>query len=29
MYPKTTTSTGWFPAFTNWLTMHGMFKPKT
>ncbi len=28
MYPKTTTSTGWFPAFTNWLTMHGMLTPK-
>lgn len=24
MYPKTTTSTGWFNAFVNWLTMHGM-----
>lgn len=28
MYPKETTSTGWFNAFTSWLTMHGMFKPK-
>ncbi|WP_215397174.1 alpha/beta hydrolase [Rheinheimera oceanensis] len=28
MYPKETTSTGWFNAFTNWLTMHGMFKRK-
>ncbi|MDE2264541.1 MAG: alpha/beta hydrolase [Alphaproteobacteria bacterium] len=24
MYQKTTTSTGWFDAFTRWLTMHGM-----
>lgn len=23
MYPKTTTSTGWFEAFVSWLTMHG------
>jgi hypothetical protein len=28
MYPKTTTSTGWFDAFTRWLDMHGMLKPK-
>lgn len=28
MYPKETTSTGWFNAFVNWLTMHGMLKPK-
>ncbi|SEH77417.1 Acetyl esterase/lipase [Rheinheimera pacifica] len=28
MYPKETTSTGWFNAFTSWLTMHGMFKVK-
>jgi len=28
MYPKETTSTGWFNAFTSWLTMHGMFKHK-
>ena len=27
MYPKTTTSTGWFDAFVSWLTMHGMVKP--
>ena len=27
MYPKTTTSTGWFDAFTRWLGMHGMLKP--
>jgi acetyl esterase/lipase len=27
MYPKTTTSTGWFNAFTSWLTMHGFIKP--
>lgn len=26
MYPKTTTSTGWFTAFISWLTMHGMIK---
>ena len=24
MYPKETTSTGWFSAFVSWLTMHGM-----
>ena len=23
MYPKTTTSTGWFDAFVAWMTMHG------
>ena len=28
MYPKDTTSTGWFDAFVSWLTMHGMVKPK-
>jgi acetyl esterase/lipase len=28
MYPKETTSTGWFDAFVRWLTMHGMRKPK-
>jgi len=27
MYPKETTSTGWFSAFVSWLTMHGMVKP--
>lgn len=27
MYPKTTTSTGWFDAFAHWLTMHGWMKP--
>ncbi len=27
MYPKETTSTGWFDAFVSWLTMHGMRKP--
>jgi acetyl esterase/lipase len=27
MYPKTTTSTGWFDAFTRWLGMHGYLKP--
>ena len=29
MYPKETTSTGWFDAFVNWLGMHGYLKPKT
>ncbi|MBU2224039.1 MAG: alpha/beta hydrolase [Gammaproteobacteria bacterium] len=28
MYPKETTSTGWFNAFSHWLKMHGMLKPK-
>ena len=28
MYPKETTSTGWFNAFVSWLTMHGMVKPR-
>jgi acetyl esterase/lipase len=28
MYPKETTSTGWFDAFVSWLAMHGMLKPK-
>jgi acetyl esterase/lipase len=27
MYPKTTTSTGWFEAFTAWMGMHGFMKP--
>ena len=27
MYPKPTTSTGWFEAFARWLGMHGMLKP--
>jgi acetyl esterase/lipase len=27
MYPKTTTSTGWFDAFASWLSMHGFLKP--
>ncbi len=27
MYPKETTSTGWFDAFARWLGMHGMLKP--
>jgi len=27
MYPKTTTSTGWFEEFVRWLGMHGMLKP--
>lgn len=26
MYPKTTTSTGWFDAFVRWIEMHGMLK---
>lgn len=26
MYPKETTSTGWFDAFARWLRMHGMTK---
>lgn len=26
MYPKTTTSTGWFDAFTSWLRMHGLLR---
>ena len=28
MYPKETTSTGWFDAFVSWLTMHRMLRPK-
>ncbi len=28
MYPKTTTSTGWFDAFVRWIDMHGYLKPK-
>lgn len=27
MYPKETTSTGWFNAFVRWMGMHGMLKP--
>ncbi len=27
MYPKETTSTGWFDAFVRWIAMHGMLKP--
>ncbi len=27
MYPKSTTSTGWFDAFTRWLAMHGWVTP--
>lgn len=27
MYPKTTTSTGWFDEFARWLAMHGWIKP--
>jgi len=26
MYPKGTTSTGWFDAFASWMTMHGWLK---
>lgn len=29
MYPKETTSTGWFEAYVKWLEMHGYLKPKT
>ena len=28
MYPKETTSTGWFDAFVSWLAMHGMADPR-
>ena len=28
MYPKTTTSTGWFDSYVRWLDMHGLLKPK-
>lgn len=28
MYPKTTTSTGWFAAFSSWLRMHGFLDRK-
>lgn len=27
MYPKETTSTGWFEAFVSWIRMHGMLEP--
>lgn len=27
MYPKTTTSTGWFDSYTRWLAMHGYLQP--
>jgi len=27
MYPKETTSTGWFEAFVRWLGMHGLLAP--
>lgn len=27
MYPKTTTSTGWFEAFVSWMRMHGWLTP--
>jgi len=26
MYPKTTTSTGWFDEYVRWIAMHGMLK---
>ena len=29
MYPKETTSTGWFDAWVKWLGMHGYLRPKT
>lgn len=29
MYPKTTTSTGWFDGFTRWLGMHGYLQRKS
>jgi hypothetical protein len=29
MYPKETTSTGWFDAFVKWIGMHGMLKRRT
>ena len=28
MYPKETTSTGWFDAFVHWMTMHGYLAPR-
>jgi acetyl esterase/lipase len=28
MYPKETTSTGWFDAFARWMGMHGWLKPR-
>jgi len=28
MYPKDTTSTGWFDEFVRWMAMHGWLKPK-
>ena len=29
MYPKETTSTGWFDAFVRWMDMHGWMRPAT
>jgi hypothetical protein len=29
MYPKTTTSTGWFEEFARWMDMHGWLKPRS
>ncbi len=28
MYPRDTTSTGWFNAFVSWPTMHGLVNPR-
>jgi acetyl esterase/lipase len=28
MYPKTTTSTGWFDGYVRWLGMHGYLQPR-
>src|SRR5690606_6292836 len=28
MYPKDTTSTGWFEAWVAWMTMHGLLERK-
>lgn len=28
MYPKSTTSTGWFEAYVRWIGMHGMLTPR-
>ena len=29
MYPKDTTSTGWFDAYVRWMTMHGLLDAGT
>jgi hypothetical protein len=26
MYPKDTTSTGWFDAYVSWMKMHGLLQ---